>query len=439
MPTLPPGPSSKLWTLIRYLRDPIGCMVPLAQRYGDPFSFPGDPPMVCTGDPVGIKAIYTADPDTFAPLSADLSVFLGRRSMILLQGAEHRRLRKLMMPPFHGARVRAYGEAICRLAERHTADWQPDRQVMVYEVAQRISLDVILQAVFGVSEPERMAGLATLLLDLLNGISPLIALFPSLRRELGGLGPFAAFLRRQRLLREQLDALIAAARVAGPREDILSLLVQARDEDGQPMTDEEIRDQLILLVVAGHETTAISIAWAFYALHRPENAAALERLRAELAALGRDPEVEALDRQPYLEAVCQETLRRYPLAPAPAPRKLLRPLELMGYTLPAGVGVGVAIGVAHFREDLYPEPLRFKPERFLERKFTPFELVPFGGGARRCLGAAMAAHEMRLVLGTILRRYRLRLASLRPDPGKVRAANAGPAHGVRMIVEERLA
>ncbi len=439
MPTLPPGPSSKLWTLIRYLRDPIGCMVPLAQRYGDPFSFPGDPPMVCTGDPVGIKAIYTADPDTFAPLSADLSVFLGRSSMILLQGAEHRRLRKLMMPPFHGARVRAYGEAICRLAERHTADWQPDRQVMVYEVAQRISLDVILQAVFGVSEPERMAGLATLLLDLLNGISPLIALFPSLRRELGGLGPFAAFLRRQRLLREQLDALIAAARVAGPREDILSLLVQARDEDGQPMTDEEIRDQLILLVVAGHETTAISIAWAFYALHRPENAAALERLRAELAALGRDPEVEALDRQPYLEAVCQETLRRYPLAPAPAPRKLLRPLELMGYTLPAGVGVGVAIGVAHFREDLYPEPLRFKPERFLERKFTPFELVPFGGGARRCLGAAMAAHEMRLVLGTILRRYRLRLASLRPDPGKVRAANAGPAHGVRMIVEERLA
>ncbi|KYF70354.1 hypothetical protein BE11_11335 [Sorangium cellulosum] len=439
MSTLPPGPSSKLLSLIRYLRDPIGCMVPFARRYGDPFTFPGKPPLVCTGDPVGIKAIYTADPDTFAPLSADLSVFLGQSSLLLQQGPEHRRLRRLMMPPFHGARMRAYGEAMCRLAEQRTADWRPEQPVTVHEVAQRISLDVILQAVFGVSEPGRMAELAALLLDLLDGLSPLIALFPSLRRELGGVGPFAAFRRRQRLVHDRLDALIAAARAAGPREDILSLLVEARDEDGRPMTDEEIRDQLILLVFAGHETTAISVAWAFYALHRPENAAALERLRAELSALGRDPEVEALDRQPYLEAVCQETLRRYPLAPAPGPRMLLRPLELMGHALPAGVGVSVAIGVAHFREDVYPEPLRFHPERFLERKFTPFEFVPFGGGARRCLGAAMAAYEMRLLLGTILRRYRLRLASLRPDPGKLRAANAGPAHGVRMIVEERLA
>jgi cytochrome P450 len=205
------------------------------------------------------------------------------------------------------------------------------------------------------------------------------------------------------------------------------------------MTAEEIRDQLILLVLAGHETTAIAIAWAFYGLHRPENAAALERLRAELSALGPDPEPEALDKQPYLEAVCNETLRRYPLAPAPSPRKLLRPLELLGYALPAGTGVAAAIGVAHFREDIYPDPLRFQPERFLTRKFTPFEFVPFGGGARRCLGAAMAGYEMRLVVATILRRYRLRLASLRPDTGKVRAANVGPAHGVRMIVEERLA
>jgi cytochrome P450 len=439
MLTLPPGPRSQLWSLIGYLRDPIGCMVPLARKYGDPFSFPGKPPMVCTGDPAGIKAIYTAETDSFAPLSKDMAVFLGRTSLLLIDGAEHRRLRKLMMPPFHGARMRAYGEAICHLAERHTAGWRPDQQVMAYEVAQQISLDVILQAVFGVSEPARKAALAGLLLELINGFSPLIVLLPSLRRQLGGVGPFAAFLRRQRLLHEQLRTLIAAARAAGPREDILSLLVEARDEDGQPMTDEEVMDQLILLVIAGHETTAISIAWALYALHRPENAAAVERLRAELWALGPGPEAEKLDKQPYLEAVCHETLRRFPLAPAPSPRRLLRPLELMGYTLPAGVGVSVAIGVAHFREDLYPEPLRFRPERFLERKFTPFEFMPFGGGARRCLGAALAGYEMRLVLGTVLRRFRLRLASLRPDTGKVRAANVGPAHGVRMIVEERLA
>jgi cytochrome P450 len=293
-----------------------------------------------------------------------------------------------------------------------------------------------MQAVFGLRDPARMAELSALLLEYVNGISPLLVLFPALRRELGGHGPYAALLRRRRRLHEQLDALIAAARAAGPRDDILSLLAHARYEDGEPMSDEELRDQLLLLVIGGHETTAISMAWSFYALHRPENAAALERLRAELSALGPEPDVEKLDKQPYLEAVCNETLRRYPLAPAPAARKLLRPMELLGYTLPAGTGVSVAIGIAHFREDLYPDPLRFRPERFLERKFTPFEFVPFGGGARRCLGAAMAAYEMRLVLGTVLPRYRLRLASLRPDRGKARAVNAGPAHGVKMIVEE---
>jgi len=437
MVALPPGPRSSIWSMIQYLRDPIGCMAPLVRRYGDPVTAPFKPPMVCTGDPAGIKAIYTADPDTFAPLSQDLAMIVGRRSLLLLEGAEHRRARKLMAPPFHGARMRAYGEQICRLAEQHTAGWSAGQEVPLAEVAQRISLDVIMQAVFGLRDPARMAELSALLLEYVNGISPLLVLFPELRRELGGHGPYAALLRRRRRLHEQLDALIAAARAAGPRDDILSLLAHARYEDGEPMSDEELRDQLLLLVIGGHETTAISMAWSFYALHRPENAAALERLRAELSALGPEPDVEKLDKQPYLEAVCNETLRRYPLAPAPAARKLLRPMELLGYTLPAGTGVSVAIGIAHFREDLYPDPLRFRPERFLERKFTPFEFVPFGGGARRCLGAAMAAYEMRLVLGTVLPRYRLRLASLRPDRGKARAVNAGPAHGVKMIVEEQ--
>jgi cytochrome P450 len=161
----------------------------------------------------------------------------------------------------------------------------------------------------------------------------------------------------------------------------------------------------------------------------------LERLRADLEALGPEPTVEQLDALPYLEAVCQETLRRYPIAPAPSPRKLLQPLELMGRVLPAGTGVAAAIGVAHFREETYPEPLRFAPERFLERKLSPFEYLPFGGGARRCLGAAMAAYELRLVLGTLVSRFRLRLASPRVDRGKIRAANVGPAHGVKMVVQ----
>ena len=431
-----------MWSMLRYLRDPMFCMLPLAQKYGDPFTFPGKPAMVCCGDPASIKAIYSADPETFQPLLQEMAVFLGRHSVLLTSGAGHRRARKLMMPPFHGARMRAYGEIMAQLAEQHTATWAVGQEVKIYEVAKHISLDVILQAVFGLSAPARRAEVGRLVLDLLNGISPLIALFPSLRRDFGGVGPFAGFVRRQRLLNAQLDSLIAEARAAGPREDILSLLVQARDEEGQPMSDEEVRDQLLVLVVAGHETTAISLAWAFYALHRPENAAALERLRADLGALGPagevEIEIEKLDKLPYLEAVCQETLRRYPLAPAPSPRKLLRPLEVAGFTLPAGIAVTAAIGVAHFREEVYPEPLRFNPDRFLERKFTPFEYLPYGGGARRCIGAAMASYELRLVLGTLLRRFRLRAASSKVDEGKLRAANVGPATDVRMIVEARL-
>lgn len=435
MAKLPPGPLSSMWTMVRYLRDPMGVMPALAREHGDPFTIPGKVPLVCTGDPAGLRAIYSADPDTFEPLNQDLGVFLGRSSLILVGGEEHRRKRKLMMPPFHGARMRAYGDAMRRLTEQHTGEWTPGRTVGGYETAQRISLDVILEAVFGVHDAAGRRQLGRLLLELLEGFSPLLGVFPWLRREFGGRGPFAAFLRRQQALDAQLGAMIREARAAGPRDDILSLLVHARYEDGEPMPDVEIRDQLVLLVVAGHETTAISIAWALDALHRPEQAAALERLRAELRMLGPDAQVDELAKLPYLDAVCQETLRRYPVAPAPSPRKLLRPFELMGYALPAGVGVAPAIGIAHFREDVFEEPLRFLPERFWERKHSPFELVPFGGGARRCLGAAMAAYELRVVLGTILQRFVLRLASAKPDRGRVRAATVGPAHGVALVVE----
>jgi len=438
MSSLPPGPKNFLGLMYSYFRDPIGCMVPIAKKFGDPFTLPGKPSIIVTGDPAGIKTIYSADPDTFAPLNQDMSVFLGKHAMILQSGAEHKRSRRLMMPPFHGQRMRAYGETMCRLAKEQTDQWTKGQQVVTYDVAQRISLDIIMQVIFGVSDPAQKEALSKQMVELLNGISPLVAMFPALRREFGGVGPFARFKRQQRALYEGLDALIHTARESKPGENILSLLIEARYEGDQPLSDDEIRDQLLLMVVAGHETTGISLAWALYALHRPENAAVLEKLRAELDTLGNDWDLAAMDKLPYLEAVCQETLRRYPIAPAPSPRKLLRPLEFMGYSLEPGTGLGVGIGLVHFREDLYPDPWAFKPERFLERKFSPFEYVPFGGGARRCLGAAMASYEMRLVLGTIMKRFRLRLASLKPDNGKIRAANVGPASGVQMIVEERM-
>jgi cytochrome P450 family 110 len=413
-------------------------MVPIAKEYGDPFALPGSPTTIVTGDPVGIKAIYSAEPDSFAPLNQDMAVFLGQHALILQSGAEHKRSRRLMMPPFHGQRMRSYGETMFRLTRGLTDSWTKGNEVSVYDVAQRISLDVIMQVIFGVRDPAKKEELAGNIIALLNGISPLLALFPSLQREFGGIGPYASFRRLQLALYDNLNALIQAARKAGSNDDILNMLIEARYEGEKPLTDEEIRDQLLLMVVAGHETTGISLAWALYSLHRPENAEKLEKLRAELDTLGKDFDLAAMDKLPYLEAVCQETLRRYPIAPAPSPRKLLNHMDFMGYSLEPGMGVTVAIGLVHFREDIYPEPWKFLPERFLEKKFSPFEYVPYGGGARRCLGAAMASYEMRLVLGTILKRFRLRLASLKPDNGKVRAANVGPATDVRMIVEEVL-
>lgn len=436
MSSLPPGPRSSVWSVLHYLRDPFGCMSPYVKQYGDTLLMPGKPGLVFTGDPEVIRAIYTADPDTFEPLNQDMAVFLGDRSLILLGGPDHRRSRKLLTPPFVGGRMRAYGGAMCALTEAEIASWTAGQTVSLMEMAQRVSLRVILSAVFGLSTAERMDQLSTALLTLVNGFSPLVGMVPALRREFGGVGPYATFLKRKRALYEAFDALIEEARAAPEREDILSLLIRARDEAGEPLTDAEIRDQLLLLVIAGHETTAISVAWAMHALHQPSAEAPRSRLLAELDGCSADP--EALSAAPYLNAVCQETLRRYPIAPAVSPRRLLKPLILPGqYSLPEGMGVVVSITMTHFNPAIYPDPLEFRPERFLERSFSPFEFVPFGGGARRCLGAAMAMHELRLVIGTLLKRLRFE-ATARPDNGAVRATNIGPKHGVKLRISERL-
>jgi cytochrome P450 len=422
--------------IVRYLLDPLGCLRPFARKYGDTFVVPGDPPLVMTGDPEVIRAIYTADPDTFEPLNQDLRVLLGDSSLILIGGPPHRRLRRLLGPPFLGPRMRAHGPRMVELTEEATAAWRPGDHVPMLETAQQISLDVILSVVFGLGRREAMAEMSALLLDTLQNISPLVVMAPCLRREFGGFGPWAAFQRRRARLLAAFDTLIAEAR-GGGRQDVLGLLL-SEGVDGERLSDAEVRDQLLLLVVAGHETTAITLAWAMYALHRPENEAALHRLRDELAQVGPSP--DALAAAPYLEAVVQETLRRYPVAPAVSPRRVLKPLSLPGgVTLPPGVGVVAAQGLAQLREATFPEPLRFRPERFLERSHTPFETVPFGGGARRCLGASMAMHELKLVLGTLLRRFRFEQTTDREDRGKVRAANVGPATSVVLRVVERSA
>jgi cytochrome P450 family 110 len=442
MTALPPGPPGGLFATLRLLRDPYGAARRCVRDFGDPFTLrmPLSGPIVITGEPAAIRSIFAADPLSYASAASDtMAPIIGWRSIVSLEGAEHLRARKLLAPPFHGARMRAYGGLMAALTQRHLAPLSAGSRFTLQELAHTISLDVILQTIFGVTEAAQLARLDRAVRNWMGAIGPSIATFGFLRHEFGGIGPWAKFQRARAALLALVDEEIAA-REREPdaaREDVLSLLLSARYDDGSAMSRDEVFDQLVTLVAAGHETTLITLTWACYWLHR--NPAALARLNAELDALGSGtPAPEALVGLPYLEAVLQETLRLYPIV-AVATRKLAQPFELAGHTLPAGVHVGAATSLVHYREELYPEPERFMPERFLERTFGPTEYFPFGGGARRCLGAAFATYELKIVLGTLLRTLRLRAADDRPVRPAMRAAGIGPGRAVKMDVIERRA
>lgn len=428
MNRLPPGPSGGPFTTLSMMRDPYGAAVRWSKRYGDPFSMklPMRGPLVITGDPEAVRTIFAADPAVFGSAAADsMAPIIGQSSVLVLEGQAHLRARKLLMPPFHGARMRGYGTLMRDVTRARTAHLSAGTRFTVQDLAQTISLDVILQAVFGVREPERMAQLDAAVRGWMASLGPFIAMFEFLRHEFGGVGPWAKFQRARRTLAALLDVEIAERKADGvERTDVLSLMLAARYDDGSAMTNAEIFDQMVTLVAAGHETSKISLAWACYWLHR--NPDVLEKLLAELDG----------DADSYLEAVIQETLRLYPIV-AVATRKLAQPFELKGYSLPAGCHVGAGTSLIHYREDLYPEPERFYPDRFLGRTFGASEYFPFGGGARRCIGAAFAMYELKRVLGTLLRSVRMKPAddkAVRPALG---AAGIGQGRGVEMVVVER--
>jgi cytochrome P450 len=303
------------------------------------------------------------------------------------------------------------------------------------ETTQDIALDVIIRVVFGVEGRERVEQVRAAVLRLIESLSPLIFVVLWTRRDFGGLGPWARYKRAIAAHDDLLLSEIQRRReVAETRNDILSLMLRARYDDGSAMSDIEIVEQLRGLLFAGHETTAVTLACAFHWLHRePE---VLGKLLCELEGLGEDAEADALASLPYLEAVCQEALRMNPPV-VDTGRSVREPFKLMGYTIPAGEGINPSPLLLHMREDLYPEPERFRPARFLERKFSPFEYIPFGGGARRCLGAAFAMYEMKIALGTILRRYRLRSVGGKRIAFVRRGLTLGPRGGVPMMMVER--
>ncbi len=424
----PKGPGSL--SMIRMMFGIDETISDLAQKYGDPFSFPtAFGKMVVCVAPEGNKVIFTAEPDSLAPSAGDLLDFVFKKSVLLIQGTEHRRARKLLTPPFHGARMRTYGNLMRNTALRWAKTWEPGRPFRMIDTTQAITLDIIIEAVFGVADTAEMQAFRRAILALFGDFSPFLFI-KALRINFLGLGPWARFQHHYKDLQTQVFALIAKYKQSlADRQDILSLLIEAKDEQGDGLSDQEIMDQLLTIVFAGHETTAVMLAWAFYLLYK--NPETLLKLRAEIDPLGAQPEPEAIAKLPYLEAVINETLRLYPPVHV-IHRRTLKPMTLLGYELPAGTVVAAGAHATHRLESIYPEPNKFLPERFIGKSYTPFEFLPWGGGARRCLGASFAMYEMKLVLSAILKNYELKLL----ETGEVKLAHrpgtVGPKSGIRM-------
>jgi cytochrome P450 family 135 len=431
--SFPPGPRlPRLLQAARVTAGPYSWMQKRRERYGDVFSsrFPFFGRVVYVAEPALVKQVFAGDPAVFHAGEANATVLgdaLGAHSLLTLDEDRHMSQRKLLLPPFHGQAVRRYAEVMAAAAADEVERWPLGRVFPLRPRMQAITLEVILRAVFGVRDGERM-DLFRARIPRLGELSSSLDWLPFMQRDLGGLTPAARFRRALAEVDELIYAEIAERRslgeAAAERDDVLTLLLGARHEDGSPMTDVELRDELMTLLTAGHETTATGLSWAFERLLRTPRV--LERL------------TESLDDDEYLDAVVKETLRVRPVVVDVA-RKLQTDVELGGYRLPAGTLVLPAIAAVHARPDLYPEPAEFRPERFLDGGAESYAWIPFGGGVRRCIGASFAQVEMRVVLREVLRRARLRAASRRPERGQIRHVTVVPARGCRVVLEERLA
>jgi len=417
---------------LRYVSDPLGFLIRLQRRYGDVFSmrFPFWGRLVYVAEPGLVKQLFTGSAEQFHAGEANATVLepaLGPNSVLTLDEGPHMRQRKLLLPPFHGKRIDAYGELI-RNATRETMEsWPVGEPFALRPHTQRITLSVIMRAVFGVHDEERLTRFEGLIERFSDRVSAVLA-FPMLRRNLGPWSPWTRFLRARAALDEFIYEEIALRRAeaaAGEEhDDVLSLLLAARDEDGNPMSDEELRDELVTVLGAGHETTATGLAWAMERLLRSPRA--LAALRESIAA-GDDE---------YLDATIKETLRVRPVIVDVA-RKLTAPAEIGGYELPAGTFVMAAIAALHYREDLFPRPEEFRPERFVEERVDNYAWIPFGGGVRRCVGAAFAEYEMRVVLRELVG-AELSAPDPRPEKVKVRNITLAPAKGAVVRLDRPL-
>lgn len=439
-PSIPSTPA--LFQTIQWIFNPVGYMNTNFKRYGDMFrgyvTWDGMDPLILVNEPKAIQYILTHDTGGKFTAPGDvnkiLEPLLGRQNLIMMSGRQHQNRRQLVMPPFHGERLKAFGQIIQKITTDLMTQWPTHQLMNIRELMQKITMRVILEAVFGLHQGERFSQLENLLgarLEMTNSPLASIVLFlPWLQKDLG---PWSIGHRTQQLVAKTDKLLFAEIRErrANPdsdRVDILSMLLAAKDEEGKGLSDQDLRDELMTLLVAGHETTATALTWAMYWIHSlPEvKQKLLEELDSEAA-----PNPEALSQLPYLTAVCNETLRIHPVGMLTFPRRVEDPMELGGYQLESGMLLMGCIYLLHQREDLYPNPQQFRPERFLEKQFTPYEFMPFGGGVRRCVGYALAQYEMKIVLGTLLTQCNFELLTKQPVQPSRRGATLGPSKPIR--------
>ncbi|WP_394830609.1 cytochrome P450 [Pendulispora rubella] len=466
---LPPGPSSHpAVQAFRYLREPFAFLDDCAKRFGDKFTVrvPRRPPLVFINEPDAIKEIFAAPTDVVLTGEANASVgfTFGRHSLILLDGKRHERERRLLMPPFHGERMATYLEQIVHITERAMGPIRPGDTFSIRATMETITLDVILECVFGIgpgprqerfrdllrtfikegkTTPAYMHVLGMLFRDraafrefLATKVAPMTDVLPSVLRFL----PTASVARCIRDLDRLLfdDIAVRRAKVTKGGVDVMSMLLAARYEDGRGLGDEELRDEMMTMLIAGHDTTATTLAFAVSKLL--ESPHVLEQVRDELARVvgARALTPELLRELKYLDATVKEVLRLYDPAPGFA-RVLAKPLRVGGYDLPAGVMVTTSTYLLHRDPRFWTNPHGFDPSRFLDRRVRPTQYVPFGGGSRTCLGMAFALYETKVVLAHLIHRTRLRAIPGPPLNLAIAGLIYGPSHDVPVILERRAA
>jgi cytochrome P450 len=429
---LPPGPRqpAAVQTIGWWVR-PVAFMERARARYGKRFTvrLVATPPFVMLSVPDQLKALFAAPPDVLHPGEGAriLEPVVGSKSLILLDEAEHLEQRKLMLPAFHGEKMERLSGLMADVAERELASWPRDQAAPLHPRFQGLTLEIILRTVFGLDPGTRLDELRDLLTAILDFSSKPGSIIPQLQRGYFGRGPWVRFAEMRERADRLLYELIDERRNDGEdRDDILALLLSARHEDDSPMTDAELRDELMTMLVAGHETTASELAWAFERLAREP--AVLDRLVAE---------IDADDGDEYLTATIQETLRRRPVLPNAEPRLVKQPIEIGGWEYPPGVCLIANAYLVHHDPDVYPEPYAFRPERFLDSPPGTFTWIPFGGGRRRCIGASFATLEMKIVLRAALTAYSIQPAPNGAELTRRRSITLSPKQGAPTVLRER--